>query len=180
MTTWRNRVNMVAGWLIGYGLFLFVTYLDPLNVYSQHSPSQAQASVELETELVVVHLFFATLSVVGFALWAVPHVRTGRGVVRVVNPLTTWTLPVDCLQTLQEGVMFPRLTCGQSVIRLWGLERSVADTIRGHIVVPASEPNPDSAPAIKPSVSRSVQPALAILLLLWIGVTVAGLLASLA
>lgn len=174
-TTWRNRVNMVAGWLVGYGLFAFVTYLDPLNVYTQ---SQASGGAQLESALVGLHLFFATLSVVGFALWAVPHVRTAPGVVHVVNPLTTWTLPAECLETLREGFMFPRLTCEGRAIRLWGLERSVADTMRGHIVVPSRAPTPANSHAIRPSVKRFLHPALGLLAALWLAMSLAGFVSA--
>lgn len=174
-TIWRNRVNMLAGWLIGYGVFLFVSYLDPLNAYT---PSQASNGARLETDLVVIHLFFAALSVGGFALWAVPLVRTAPGVVQVVNPLTTWTLPAECLESLREGVMFPRLAFGEHVVRLWGLERSVADTMRGHIVVPTAGSDAGGNTATRPSVRRSLHPALVVLAALWIAVTLAGLLAA--
>ncbi|MFW5463759.1 hypothetical protein ACOCJ7_14395 [Knoellia sp. CPCC 206453] len=170
---WRNRVNQVAGWLLGYGLFFFVSFLDPLSVYT---PSQGTDGTQLDTELVSIHLFFATLSVIGFAIWAVPLVRTAPGVVRIVNPLTRWTLPAECLETLREGVMFPRLVCGEHVVRLWGLERSVLDSMRGHIVVPTTEPTTANTRGIEPSVKRSVHPALALLFALWLAVTAAGLL----
>ena len=74
--------------------------------------------------------------------------------------------------------MFPRLTFRERVVRLWGLERSVADTMRGHIVVPIAEAAADEVPGIEYGVKRSVHPALAVLAALWITVTLAGLLAA--
>lgn len=166
---------MVSGWLIGFGLFLFVTYLDPLNVYTPRQPGDAAG---LDAELLLMHSFFATLSVGGFAAWAVPLVRTGPGFVQVRNPATTWTLPAECLESLREGVMFPRLAYGERVVRLWGLERSVADTMRGHIVVPTAESAAGVMPATGYGVKRSLHPALAVLTALWIAVTLVGLLAA--
>lgn len=171
---WRNRVNFVSGWFVGFGLFLFVTYLDPLNVYT---PTQPGNSAGLDAELLLMHFFFATLSVGGFAAWAVPLVRTSPGFVQVRNPATTWTFPDECLESLREGVMFPRLAYGERVVRLWGLERSVADTMRGHIVVPTAEPAAGVMPANGYGVKRSIHPALAVLAGLWTAVTLVGLLA---
>lgn len=175
MTIWRNRVNMVSGWLVGFGVLLFVTYLDPLSVYTS---TQASAGAGLDGEMVLIHLFFATLSVGGFAAWAVPLVRTGPGFVQVRNPATTWTLPSECLENMREGVMFPGITYGERVVRLWGLERSVADTLRGHIVVPMAGPAAGAIAAVSYGVKRSLHPALAVLAALWIAVTLVGVLAA--
>ncbi|GAA4117643.1 hypothetical protein GCM10022415_15730 [Knoellia locipacati] len=175
VTTWRNRANMLSGCLLGYGLFLFLSYLDLLHAYT--SP-QSSDDAGLDGELVAIHLLFAGLSVGGFALWAVPHVRTGPGVVQVINPLTRWVLPPECLETLREGIMFPRLKFGDRVVRLWGLERSVADHLRGHIVVPVVEPPHNNAPAVEYGVKRSLRPGLILLACLWIAITLAGLLGA--
>lgn len=172
-TVWRNRVNMVAGWLIGYGIFLFITYLDPLSVYTQ---SQTVDGSEADSSLVVVHVFFAALSVIGFALWAVPYVRTSPGEVHVVNPLSTWTLPAEVLGTLEEGFMFPRVRCRGRTIQLWGLERSVADSIRGHIVEPVAAPASADASIVEPSRRRTLRPALGVLMALWLAASIAGVL----
>jgi hypothetical protein len=127
---------------------------------------------------VLFHLFFFGLSVAGFALWAVPCVRTAPGAVRVVNPLTTWTIPAESLGSLREGFMFPRLDSGGRVIRLWGLERSVLDTMRGHIALPTAEPAATRSPDPEPRVSRTIAPALGVLVALWLAVSFAGILVA--
>lgn len=123
----RNRANHVSGWLLGYGLLLFVVFLDPLSVVLTWEDGGNGLSRE-NLEFVA---FFASISMVGFALWARPRVELLPGLVVVRNILRDVRIPADAIESVDTTSQYVRLSAGGKQYTAAGLEQSNLMLMRG-------------------------------------------------
>jgi hypothetical protein len=123
----RNQANYVSGWLLGYGLLLFVICLDPLGVVLTWD----DGSNGLSRENLEFLAFFASSSLVGFALWGRPRVELLPGRVILRNVLRDVRIPADAIEGVDTTGEYVRITAAGKRYTAAGLEQSNLMLMRG-------------------------------------------------
>lgn len=123
----RNGANYVSGWLLGYGLLLFVVALDPLGVVlTWEDGSNGLHGVNLQ-----FFAFFGSISLVGFALWARPRVELLPGLVVLRNILRDVRIPADAIEGVDTTGEYVKISAAGKQYTAAGLEQSNLMLLRG-------------------------------------------------
>ena len=123
----RNKVNHVSGWLLGYGLLLFIVCLDPLSVVL----TWEDGTNGLTQENLESCAFFAAVSLVGFTLWARPRVELRPGLVLLRNILRDVRIPADAIEAVDTTGDYVKITAAGRQYTAAGLEQSNLMHMRG-------------------------------------------------
>jgi hypothetical protein len=124
----RNKVNQVSGWLLGYGLLLFVLFLDPLSVVL----TWEDGSNGLSRENLQFCAFFGSVSLVGFVLWARPRVELLPGAVFLRNIFRDVRIPMHAIESVDTTGEYVRIGAAGRKYTAAGLEQSNLMLMRGN------------------------------------------------
>ena len=177
----RNQANYVSGWLLGYGLLLFVLALDPLGVVLTGGEDGSNGLDALNLQFFV---FFGSISLIGFALWGRPRVELLPGLVVLRNILRDVRIPADAIESVDATGDYIKISAGGRRYTAAGLEQSNLMLLRG------SDFSQRAAESIGAQVTGSVTTSgvtvswrglewpEAVLLLLWAGYLAAAIIAA--
>ena len=173
----RNQVNYVSGWLLGYGLLLFVLAIDPLGAV------RTDGGVGFDTLNLQFFAFFGSISVVGFALWGRPRVELLPGLVVLRNILRDVRIPADAIEDIDTTGDYIKIHAGGRRYTAAGLEQSNLMHLRGSDFGQRAAESMGAQAAGSVSTSgvtvswRGLEWPEAVLLLLWAGYVAAAIVA---
>jgi len=177
----RNGVNHVSGYLLGFGLLAFVVGLDPWSVYSDGGDGW-------DTALILQFCgFFGASSIIGYRLFAHPRLDVHPDHLVIVGVLRDISAPLTAVTEVDTtSSEYVRLRINGRFRAVPGLEQRNLNTLPGQGVVEQlmvllpgvrlpSETSAYSAAATTVRLSRLERNEV-VLLVLWISYTVVGAL----
>lgn len=167
----RNRQNQVSGLVLGFAILIGMIALDPLCLYQNCYPDSLFGRLKL--------LFGGMLiSLGGMVVFWRPRVVVGPQSLLVLNPLRDVTIPLERIDTFEEGDRYTRIIVGEQRITAWGLEQApVVGAFGGRPQLAADLVAQQTAPgAAVVRRWRRPEPLEVVVLVGWLGYLVFGLL----